>query len=328
MTLDLVETFEQRFFETFPELAQRYELMNDFVLNGPVAHKFRISGNKQLVAALDLYREAVTSLEQSALARVHSATVVDYADHRNQLLKMVAGNSRVVLVAHSQGNLFANHVFEGLAKPLQTKVTVLHVAPASARLHGDYLLSDLDLIIAPLAAVDTRLPSVVLSWRESRVSQVSDSTGHGFSEIYLNSDLPFVKRVVAAVDGKDSENDAGEAGIFGVYRWLGSSTMVGFKGSAALKISMKGRAGVWSAGDVCSGLVDLKPSGAREWRAHIETKKGLCVAKYDFKVVALDGQASRVAMLPVGVPVWLVDLLVPVANSLGAKGDNLLRCEG
>lgn len=75
-------------------------------------------------------------------------TEADYAMHNAQLDALAADGQKLMLVGHSQGNLFMNHAYDHIL-PVVTKdrVEAAHIAPASIILNGDYVLADIDLVI-------------------------------------------------------------------------------------------------------------------------------------------------------------------------------------
>jgi len=327
LMLDLLETYQQRIAESYPAMAVRYDLMDDILsANGQVSRKLMDSGDAGISAAIQSFRDAAVGLERSAMSRIATMTKTDYGVQSAQLRRMVIENGNVVLIAHSQGNLFANHAYEALGAAEQSKITVMHVAPASVRVYGKYLLSDLDLVIKPLASADGRSPSDVLSWFDARESRSADWTGHGFNEVYLNSDLPFVQQVVAAVDGDGKAATTGNEGLYGAYRWNGSINYHSVEGSAWMKTSFSGKTGTWVTNNGCSGDVALDPSGEGAWHASFRTKKGDCLEHVSAELVADDKDGKQVALYAFGANKWIVGAMKPYLAGFGIKGDNLLVC--
>jgi hypothetical protein len=80
-----------------------------------------------------------------------SPTHENRADHMERLWRYADEGHGMVLVAHSQGNLFVNSAFDALMafKP-DARARVVHVAPASPTLRGDYVLANIDLVINAL----------------------------------------------------------------------------------------------------------------------------------------------------------------------------------
>lgn len=114
-------------------------------------------------------------------------------------------SNRVLLVAHSQGNLYANRVVEivttevapGWGRPVAEKsIGILSVATPAAYVAGQrsshkaYLTSNNDLVINALrnGVPPATPPSVVLAPNITIELTADDPSGHGFREIYLGTD--------------------------------------------------------------------------------------------------------------------------------------------
>ncbi len=129
-----------------------------------------------------------------------------------------------VLIAHSQGNLFVNSAYDGLrSSHSDTKVGVVHVAPASPTLRGEHMLADIDLVINGLRVQGI---NTVASNNISLPTSKNDLSGHTLVGTYLDAARAArekVNGVVQAVLGKlyvlrreKNENDS----IFEIaYRW-------------------------------------------------------------------------------------------------------------
>jgi len=175
ITKDLLEAYEQRLAEIpFAERAKEANgqkfLFYQF-MNGATSK----NDSPEIKAAINKFAGDVRRLERVASTR--PITVADYTDHDRQLDSELQVTSRVALVAHSQGNLFANHVFESLSKTRQKRAGVIHVAPASVHLHGKYILSKTDMIVRPISTMPA---NITIPY-----NIFADHTGHGFSESYL-----------------------------------------------------------------------------------------------------------------------------------------------
>lgn len=118
-----------------------------------------------------------------------------YADHRAKIEKWKNENRKMILVAHSQGNLFVNKAYEAALEMgvSPDDIKVVHVAPASLKRYGDYILADVDTIIRPLL----NTPPVNAYNGYPRV--FDDPTGHGYIETYLNRDLDSGRKTIDAI---------------------------------------------------------------------------------------------------------------------------------
>ena len=120
----------------------------------------------------------------------------DYRDHQAQLQQLWAATPNVpfVLIAHSQGNLFANHLVSSLTTLERAKIHVIHVAPATNFLNGPYVLADKDLIITPLVA---HRPTVSIPGAPKPFG--ADLWGHAFLGTYWNEAMPKPRSQVLAL---------------------------------------------------------------------------------------------------------------------------------
>lgn len=102
---------------------------------------------------------------------------------------------RVVLVGHSQGNLFASAVVEEIGDA-DIDLRVVHVAPPNHELHGPYTLIDTDLVIGALAATTGALN------KPPPPNAHADPNGlnHGFGDAYLAGEesAPLIEDHLAA----------------------------------------------------------------------------------------------------------------------------------
>jgi hypothetical protein len=131
------------------------------------------------------------------LAGALAPTDSDYAQQNAQLTADAAAGRKLLMVAHSQGNLFVNHAFDFILPAVSSaRIRVVHLAPASTTVHGDYELSGNDFVINGL-----RLAGGAASVVDSNIlppMTTDDISGHGYSEIYLSEFL---------VDAKSQRTD-------------------------------------------------------------------------------------------------------------------------
>ena len=111
-------------------------------------------------------------------------TFADYAKHKTQIDKAVIEGSKLVLFAHSQGNLFANKAYDyALAKVGSSSVKMVHVAPASAVLRGNYTLANNDIVINALLRLTGSVPTPNVETPAPAANP--DFSGHGLFGTYL-----------------------------------------------------------------------------------------------------------------------------------------------
>lgn len=195
---DVAEVFEQRSQELGGVFTNRWETFWDILagrhqqdtsLTGQLLSRLG-HGSNALLQWLDgsvnalLNQLARETLKLITLLR-DSPTHENRADHMERLWRYADEGHGMVLVAHSQGNLFVNSAFDALMafKP-DARARVVHVAPASPTLRGDYVLANIDLVINALRVTGLNsVPDVNVSLPMSR----TDLTGHGFEPTYLDT---------------------------------------------------------------------------------------------------------------------------------------------
>ena len=194
---DVAEVFEQRSQEMGGVFVDRWETFWD-VLAGRHAQATSFTGRllgllgdggNALLQSLDATASALLNqLTRDTLKLLtlfaDSPTYDNRADHMTRLWRHADDGSRMLLVAHSQGNLFVNSAYDALkaAKP-GAHAQVVHVAPASPTLRGEYVLADIDLVINALRISGLNsVPSVNIALPLSS----ADRSGHGFEPTYLD----------------------------------------------------------------------------------------------------------------------------------------------
>jgi hypothetical protein len=114
-------------------------------------------------------------------------TAADYAQQQAQLTTEANAGRKLLLVAHSQGNLFVNVAYDFI-QPVVTsaRVDVVHIAPASPTLRGPYVLSSGDLVINALRLVggSSSVPANNITIPLS----LADPSGHTLEGTYLDAD--------------------------------------------------------------------------------------------------------------------------------------------
>lgn len=121
------------------------------------------------------WSQLLSSPPTAADQTTHIATLQAYADQ----------GAAFVLVAHSQGNLFVNAAYDGLKASRPTsQAQVVHVAPASPTLRGDYILSGNDFVILGLNTLGL---TSVASYNIIVPPSAQDASGHMLEATYLDT---------------------------------------------------------------------------------------------------------------------------------------------
>ena len=204
---DFVETFEQRLLEQEGLLEGRFELFFE-ALKGDGPWWSRIIDSVASAAGIlkgfvDWYEAAAVRSLTALLG--NPPTSVNYAEHRSRIQNWVIEGKKILIVAHSQGNLFANAAYNfALSQTTADSVKLVHIAPASPALNGRHTLADLDLVINGLRAIGSVasitdfIPGYLL--RPAGVNGQKDALGHGLLEIYINQGLVVSSRVKSHIE--------------------------------------------------------------------------------------------------------------------------------
>ena len=207
---DIAEVFEQRSNELNSALKNRWEhfwemlsgrTSQDGSLTATLTSKLGKFGQAILQLLDNIYaliiNQFVGSLPMLLNSLNGTPTLADNAVHVAKLKTYADKGSGMVLVAHSQGNLFVNAAYDGIktAAPA-AKVQVVHVAPASPTLRGGYALADVDYVIRTLRQLVTGLPSVNIELPLS----ANDSSGHSFEGTYLDVSRKAYERVKTMIN--------------------------------------------------------------------------------------------------------------------------------
>lgn len=217
---DVAEVFRQRSAEIDGLLNRRWEYFWEQVTG---QHAQAGSFTQRLVARVVRSDNALAhwfdALGNAVLAKFTALSTVlaenpptaqDTAGHTAQLIAAGRRAERAVLVAHSQGNLFVNAVYDAyLAHSRQAGAAVgedtgyvaakvVHIAPASPTLRGPYVLASSDLVINGLRRVDgTYLPVS----NASLALNGKDPSGHKLLDTYLDEARPLRAQIRQLITG-------------------------------------------------------------------------------------------------------------------------------
>ena len=165
---DIAETFMQHAKETDASgaLAERFEYLWEVLSDGEQPFWARLleaipASGDALETLLEALYEDFTSrvVAGYALLLSNSPTASDAVEHAARLDELALQGQKILLVAHSQGNLFVNAAYDYIVPKVDANsVMVVHIAPASPTLQGDYVLANIDGVINALR--DQELDSV------------------------------------------------------------------------------------------------------------------------------------------------------------------------
>ncbi len=191
-----METFEQRLLEQEGVLQGRFELFFESETGGSDWWDSIKTAAPELGSILDgyvdWYEAKIIEILTAGLA--DPPTSVNYFEHATRLDNLILEGAKLLFVAHSQGNLFANAAYNrALTKTTAESVRVVHIAPASPTLSGppgNHTLAFVDWVINGLRFVGSAPPVTDVipeySLRRPGLNGWRDVLGHGLLEIYLN----------------------------------------------------------------------------------------------------------------------------------------------
>lgn len=182
--LDALETLNQKLREQPAVINQRFELFWEAIKGSGSLSDAIISADPAFVGVLQSLFETILSIQANALLRTYllNPPFENYADHRTKVDNALTQGSKLIMFAHSQGNLFANRAYSYAVGKVGTgPVKLIHVAPASSVLNGPYTLADNDLIINGLLRLGGTVPSANVHIPSQGVGD-----GHGILSVYLN----------------------------------------------------------------------------------------------------------------------------------------------
>lgn len=147
---DFVETFDQRMKEQDGILFNRFELFLEALSGGGSWWSNIINAVSGASTLLDeLKNDIQASMTANLIAMLgNPPTALNYQEQRLRLDNFILEGKKLLLIAHSQGNLFVNPAYDYVAAKLPVNaVKVVHIAPASPTVRGAHVLADLDLVI-------------------------------------------------------------------------------------------------------------------------------------------------------------------------------------
>ncbi|MEB0135730.1 hypothetical protein QN362_10360 [Actimicrobium sp. CCC2.4] len=203
---DFVETFEQRMREQNALLGDRFELFFEAMNGGGDWWTTIVKSVAAAADTLEALKDAVRAIvTRNLTAKLASPpTEINYQEHRSRIDNFALEGKKMLFVAHSQGNLFANPAYRyAITKSPASAVGVVHVAPASPTLNGPHVLADLDLVINALrlagsvVSITDAIP--LFANRPAGLNDEKDWLGHGMLAIYLNPQLTPSARVKSLI---------------------------------------------------------------------------------------------------------------------------------
>ncbi len=226
---DLAETFMQRASEIDPSgnFGGRMEYLWEVLAGGERPFWDRLL--ESFPAAIDVINGLFADLRAESVGIFSSflsnpPTDADYSAHRTRLDELALQGQKLLLVAHSQGNLFVDKAYGYISQQIGSEsVAVVHIAPATEELYGEYVLADIDLVINPLRLILGSTPEPNLELGLSS----RDPFGHELVGTYLDPNREGRRRVGESVEralsGLVTPSAAASIGFFTVtLTWDGT----------------------------------------------------------------------------------------------------------
>ena len=209
---DFIEVFEQRVLQQDENLSGRWELFQQAIsgdLNKPGDSWF-----DKLGTVFNGFTDWINSYQDYLITQVPSAIAARFGianlasliigdeteaiwqtevEHRQRLETTINEGRKLVMVAHSQGNLFVHEAYKNALKLTTSNfVKVVHTASASPFTHGPHVVADKDLVIKGLNLFFTNPPvyTVIPGLLERLNPGPTDWKGHSLEMIYLNELIP------------------------------------------------------------------------------------------------------------------------------------------
>lgn len=226
---DVAEVFMQRSEEIGGIFDQRWEYFWS-MLGGAGEMSFWERLQESHQAFGDLYaawKDHVQAKTVAALAGLASAppSESDYIRHNARIQGLVTERKKLLLVAHSQGNLFVNKAYTEAVRVSGSgdSAKVVHIASAAPTLNGEYTTVDIDLVIGALRHIAGSTPAANLDIPFSK----ADRSGHELVATYLDASRAargqVRNQIQQALGQLKTPATAGETGFFTVtLTWDGT----------------------------------------------------------------------------------------------------------
>lgn len=192
---DFIETFDQRFSEE--TIGDRWELFRQVLKNdtsstwGVITKAFQAVGKINQILFENILRFTV-DFATNQIKSIDASKQETYAEHRAYLDSVAIQGNKLVIFAHSQGNLFANQAYNYISpKILKESVGVIHIAPASPITNGPHILAQEDLVINGLRLTGS-VPSnthTMGGFNRFLKRMGADIPAHGLNETYRNNNF-------------------------------------------------------------------------------------------------------------------------------------------
>jgi hypothetical protein len=214
--LDFLEVFLQR---APAELQSRIEIAWDVLHGGGAFLDLFAQSPPALLATLSGLIEGTIPMKADLLRSARNDIQAVSQEFRAGVDRNLRLGRKLLIVAHSQGNLFAQPlVAYARSQSSDPAVQFIQVAPATQTLSGSHMLADQDLVIAALNRLDPAptvtpnlfIPACLSGAQQCQIwpgaGRIRDALGHNFIQTYGNdalgqtsAPLPALGRVLDAL---------------------------------------------------------------------------------------------------------------------------------
>ncbi len=197
------------------------------ILTGNISRFWRIFGGLEIMP--DWFADKMilltTALDRSALVTTDSLH-----GHVSTYRTKIAEGKKVLLVAHSQGNLFGNQAYSLLNSRERQSFGMVSVATVDNNVlgaGGPYTTLKSDKVVAALIAAQILLPTKPMPPNTENLEESGDFLGHYFIDSYMtagsNSEKQIVADIIGVFDSLAKPTPIVESGIITVSLTWGSA---------------------------------------------------------------------------------------------------------
>jgi len=196
------------------------------VLTGNTSRFWRLFWELEIMP--DWFAEKFILLS-SALDKSSLVTTDSLKDHVTMYKTKIAEGKKVLLVAHSQGNLFGNEAYSMLNSREKQSFGMVSVANVDSNVLGTespYTTLENDKVILALIAFQIAFPSKPMLPNTENPSAPDDPLGHSFIRAYMeegsNSDKQIVNDIIAVLGNLTEPLQIVDSGVITVSLTWGS----------------------------------------------------------------------------------------------------------
>jgi len=197
------------------------------ILTGNISRFWRIFSGLEVMP--DWFADRIILLE-TALDKSSLVTTDSLKNHVTTYRTKIAEGKKVLLVAHSQGNLFGNQAYSLLSSRERQSFGMVSVATVDNNVlgaGGPYTTLTSDKVVTALIAAQILLPTKPLIPNTENLQEPGDFLGHYFIDSYMaagsSSDQRIVADIIARIGSLEKPVPIVEPGVITVSLTWGSA---------------------------------------------------------------------------------------------------------